>query len=306
MDRPRPGVADQVAPVAVREPRVPDRRAVLADRVRGQRRVEELHPAVDVAQVVVDPGVDLALHPDRGRLGEPGVLVGVVAHLQDVVVLVGEGHLEDPLLRGAGVLEGVVVVVEDEVAVQPPRQPTGLGLLVAVGRRVAEQLASQVLQVDVGLAVSAPSAAVGERLAPAELAVLDRVDVPGDAQHQLDVVGHAVAVFDPVVVGERRRVEALGDPVDAEAAGAGGRAAAPRGRCRSGAPGRDGRSAAPAERGTPSGLPPTPSPGRATAAASSPIEIERRPRQLDAMPASTPIYRPPRRLPPPEAAILPG
>ena len=223
MDRPRPSAADDRAPVAVRQPFVPDGRPVLLDRAGGQRDVEELPPAAHVAHVVPDPAVDLALHPDRGRLGEPGVLVGVVGHLQDVVVLVGEGHLEDPQLRGAGVLEAVVVVVEDEVAVQPAGQPAVLAGLAAVGGGVAEQLPPQVLQVDVGLAVAPTPAPVGARLAPAELAVLDRVDVGGDPQDPLDVVGHAVAVFDPVVVGERRRVEALRDPVHAEAALAGGR-----------------------------------------------------------------------------------
>ena len=118
VDRPRPGVADDRPPVAVGEPRVPDRRAVLLDRAGGQRRVVAVDPAAHVAQVVVDPVVDLVLHPGRGRLGEPGVLVGVVAELEDVVVLVGERHLEVVPGRGAGELEGAVVVVEDQVAVR--------------------------------------------------------------------------------------------------------------------------------------------------------------------------------------------
>ena len=122
----RPGVADDRAPVAVRQPLVPDRRAVLLDRVGGQRRVVALDPAPHVAQVVVDAVVDLVLHPDRGRLGEPGVLVGVVAELEDVVVLVGDGDLEVVLGRGAGELARVVVVVEDQVAVQVARQPVRL------------------------------------------------------------------------------------------------------------------------------------------------------------------------------------
>ena len=64
------------------------------DRVGGQRGVIAAYPAAHVTQVVVDVVVDLVLHPNRGRLGEPGVLVGVVAELEDVAVLVGEGDLE--------------------------------------------------------------------------------------------------------------------------------------------------------------------------------------------------------------------
>ena len=94
VDRPRPGLADDVAAVVVDEPVVPDGGPVLLDRRRRHRHVVEAVPAVHVAQVVVDPVVDLVLHPGRRRLREPGVLVGVVAELEDVVVLVGEGHLE--------------------------------------------------------------------------------------------------------------------------------------------------------------------------------------------------------------------
>ncbi len=94
VDRAGPGLADDRAAVVAAEPVVPDRRPVLADRAGRHRRREELGPAPHVAQVVVDPVVHLVLHPDSGRLGEPGVLVGVVAELEDVVVLVGEGDLE--------------------------------------------------------------------------------------------------------------------------------------------------------------------------------------------------------------------
>ncbi len=220
---PRPGVAEDVPPVAPHQPFVPDRGAVLADRVGGQRRPVEAHPAAHVAQVVVDPVVDLILHPDRGRLGHPGVLVGVVAHLQDVAVLVREGDLEVGERLGPRVLEGVVVVVEHEVAVHAARQAVPLLRLAAIGGRVAEQLLSQLLQVDVGLAVAAAAPPVGARLAPAQPAVLDRVHMGADFEHLLDEVGDAVAVAVAVFVGEAGRVDALGDPVDAEAAGAGRR-----------------------------------------------------------------------------------
>ncbi len=66
---------------------------------------------------------------------------------------------------------------------------------------------------------AAAERAVGERLAPAELFVLDVVDVFGDREHPFDVVRDAVAVG----VLEVRRVEALVDPVDAEVGVAGGR-----------------------------------------------------------------------------------
>ena len=215
---PGPGFADDRAAVMAGQPLVPDRGAVLLDRVRGQRRRPQVHPLAYVAQVVVDPVVDLVLHPDRGRLGEPGVLVGVVAELEDVVVLVGHGHLEVVARFGARELEGAVVVVEDQVAVQVDRLAAVDGLA-AVGGGVAEELATDLGEVDVGLAVAAADGPVGERLLPAELAVLDVVDVFGDRQHPFDVVG------DPVAVGvlEVRRVEALVDPVDAEVGVAGGR-----------------------------------------------------------------------------------
>ena len=155
VDRPRPGPAHDRASVAVGEPVVPDRGAVLLDRAGRQRCVEAVAPAPHVAQVVVDAVVDLVLHPDRGRLGEPGVLVGVVAELEDVVVLMGERHLEVAELRRAGELGAGVVVVEHQV----PMQPAGHGVpardLAAVRRRVAEERAPDLHQVDVGLAPAA-------------------------------------------------------------------------------------------------------------------------------------------------------
>ena len=78
------------------------------------------------------------------------------------------------------------------------------------------------------------------RLAPAELAVLDRVHVFGDLQHLLDEVGDAVAV----AVGEVGRVDALGDPVDAEVRARRRASAAPPGPCRRCGWDRDRRSAA--------------------------------------------------------------
>ena len=123
----------------MREPVVPDGGPVLLDRARGQRRVVEVDPSPHVAQVVVDPVVDLTLHPDRGRLGEPGVLIGVVAELEDVVVLVGERHLEVGQRGRAGVLGGGVVVVENQVAVQAAGDAVLPGPLAPIGGRVAEQ-----------------------------------------------------------------------------------------------------------------------------------------------------------------------
>ncbi len=218
MDRPGPGLAQQGAAVAVGEPGVPDGRAVLLDRAGGQRRVVELAPAPHVAEVVVDFVVDLVLHPGRGRLREPGVLEGVVAELKDVVVLVGERHLEVIDRLRAGELEGAVVVVDDQVAVEPARDPALLALA-AVRRRVAEQGTADLGEVDVGPAVAAATAfAVALRLTPAELPVLDRVHVFGDLADCLDEVGDAVVIG----VSEARGVEALGHPVDAEVIAAGG------------------------------------------------------------------------------------
>ena len=98
----------------------------------------------------------------------------------------------------------------------------GVGLA-AVGRRVAEEAAADLGEVDVGLAVGAALVPVRARVAPAQLDVLDFVDVFGDLLDLLDEVGDAVAVFDPVAVGQLGRVPALGDPVDAEMRRAGGR-----------------------------------------------------------------------------------
>ncbi len=65
----------------------------------------------------------------------------------------------------SGVVPGnslrVVVVVEHQVAVQVARQPVAFRALAAVGRRVAEERAADLVQVDVGLAVAAALAAVG-------------------------------------------------------------------------------------------------------------------------------------------------
>src|SRR5204862_529493 len=46
-----------------------------------------------VAEPVADRGVDLLLHPGRRRLEHPDLLVVVDPELEDVVVLVGDGHL---------------------------------------------------------------------------------------------------------------------------------------------------------------------------------------------------------------------
>ena len=151
------------------------------------------------------------------------------------------GHLEVVLGRRAGELERVVVVVEDEVAVQPPRQAVRLRRLAAVGSGVAEEGAADLVEIDIGLAVSAALAAVGLRVAPAELAVLDRVDVFGDGLDTLDVVGDAVAVG----VAELGRVEALRHPVHAEVRRTGGRARRLGHACRRCGWGRGDRSAAP-------------------------------------------------------------
>ena len=82
----------------------------------------------------------------------------------------GEGDLEVVDRLRPGELEGVVVVVEDEVAVQAARQAVLCVGLAAVGRRVAEEAAADLGEVDVGLAVGAALVPVGARVAPAELA----------------------------------------------------------------------------------------------------------------------------------------
>ena len=64
------------------------------------------------------------------------------------------GHLEVVLGRGAGELARGVVVVEHQVAVQVARQPVPLRALAAVGRRVAEESAADLVEVDVGLAAA--------------------------------------------------------------------------------------------------------------------------------------------------------
>ena len=120
---------------------------------------------------------------------------------------------------GAGELARVVVVVEHEVAVQVARQAP-LRRLAAVGCGVAEEGPADLVEVDVGLALPATLAPVGLRRAPAELAVLDRVDVLGDRLDANDVVGDPVGVG----VGQLRGVDPLRHPVNAEVASAGGRA----------------------------------------------------------------------------------
>ena len=52
---PRPGVSDDLCAVAALQPVVPDGGAVEPDRPRGQRRVDAADPALQIAQVVVDP-----------------------------------------------------------------------------------------------------------------------------------------------------------------------------------------------------------------------------------------------------------
>ncbi len=123
---------------------------------------------------------------------------------------------------GAGVLRALVVVVEDQVAVQATGKPVSPWGLPLIGRRVAKKQSAQLFQVDVGLAATAASSSIRARLAPAELAVLDRVDAGADREHSLDVVGHAVAGAGAVDIGGGRRIEALGDPVHAEPTSAGG------------------------------------------------------------------------------------
>ena len=114
----------------------------------------------------------------------------------------GEGDLEVVQRLRPRELEGFVVVVEDEVAVQAAGQAMlGVGLA-AVGRRVAEEAAADLREVDVGLAVGAALVPVRARVAPAQPDVLDFVDVFGDLLDLLDEVGNAVAVFDPVAVGQ--------------------------------------------------------------------------------------------------------
>ncbi len=197
----------------VGEPLVPDRRAVLLHRPLGQRPLPHPgplagpDPAAHVAQVVVDPVVDLVLHPDRARLGEPGVAFDVLggdAVLEHVVVLVGERHLEvAPGLRPR-IVEAAVVVVEDEVGAAARRGGAVQPGFRRVGRGVAEDLLpGQFGQVDVGLVVAAAAGPVAERRRPAEHFVLDVVDVFGDREDALDVVGDAVAV----AVGAARRVD---------------------------------------------------------------------------------------------------
>ena len=115
----------------------------------------------------------------------------------------GDGDLEVVLGRRPRELERVVVVVEHQVAVQVARQPVRLARLAAVGGGVAEEGAADLVEVDVGLAVAAAFVAVALGVAPAELAVLDRVDVFGDRLHPVDVVGYAVAV----AVGGAGRVD---------------------------------------------------------------------------------------------------
>ena len=89
--------------------------------------------------------------------------------------------------------------------------------LAAVGRGVAEELAADLGEVDVGLAAPPPLRPSRARVAPAELPVLDLVDVFGDRS--------APARRSRGRRRRRRRrgrelgrVDALGDPVDAEVA----------------------------------------------------------------------------------------
>src|SRR5205823_3410238 len=89
----------------------------------------------------------------------------------------------------------------------------GRGGLAAVRRGVAVDAgAPELLQVDVGPVEAAAQAAVALRRLPAELPVLDRVDVLRDPGHGLDPVGDPVAVR----VGQVGGVGTGGDPVDAE------------------------------------------------------------------------------------------
>ena len=132
-----------------------------------------LGKARQVVEVVVDVRVDLLLSPGRGRLEHPEVLERVVAELEDVVVLVGDRHLQR-LDRRARKVD--VVVVEHEIGVAPG------ALLALVRSRVAVELAAQVGDVDVDLtpaadAVARAAPAVGLRVLPVQgiVTVLDRV-----------------------------------------------------------------------------------------------------------------------------------
>ena len=177
-----------------------------------------------VAQVVVDPVVDLVLHPGRRRLREPGVLVGVVAELEDVVVLVGEGHLEVMDRRRPRELEAGRSRCRgrgSRAAGAAGDGPSRPGLCRAPRSRTASRRPRPGRRRSCPCSLPWRPSDLG--VAPAELSVLDRVDVFGDLLHLLDEVRHAVAVFDPVGVGEVGRVDALGDPVHAEVDRAGGR-----------------------------------------------------------------------------------
>ena len=104
-----------------------------------------------------------------------------------------------------------VVVVHDQV------RRLGVPVLTQVGGRVAEQAApAHVLHVHVHLVQVAALRPVGLRRLPAELDVLDLVDVLEDSVDGPDVVGHAVAQGR----GQRRRVRGRVHPVDAEVRGA--------------------------------------------------------------------------------------
>ena len=194
-----------------RQPVVPHRRAVepgCPPVGLGHRLVGEPGEVADEVEVVVDRRVDHLLGPGRGRLEEPGVLGDVVAELQDVVVLVGDG---DPHQVERDAREAVVVVVDDEVAGPPA------AALAEIGGRIAEQVATEIDEVDIDLALPTPTAAgagvaVGLRVAPAEHPVLDRVGLGSGEQDLLGEVGQPVGVG----VGRVRRVFGRGPPVHAD------------------------------------------------------------------------------------------
>src|SRR3954468_6948113 len=121
----------------------------------------------------------------------------------------------------SGELAAAVVVVDDEIAVERAADAAP-ALLAAVRRRVAEEAATQVHEVDVRLGAPPSPAPVGLRGPPAQSGVLDREDVLGNALVQLDVVGDPVAVGTAVRVGEWRGVAPPLDPVHTEVRGAGG------------------------------------------------------------------------------------
>ena len=171
----------------------------------------------DVLEVVVHAGVDDVLHPGGGGLLPPAAVEAlVVAELDDVVELVGQGDPQGVKAAAAAVAradagaaeDGVLEVVLDlEVAGSADPARDGIGEAVAVR-------AAQVGEVDVDL-VAAALTSVARGFPVAELLDLHPPGAVGQGHHQVDVVGKPAAV----VVNGIDGVRPLGVEVDAEVAG---------------------------------------------------------------------------------------